>query len=514
MVALVRSKPQIEVEKPVPVVPLVRVVAVHSQDVPLTVEAQGEVLPPAETILAAQVAAQVAALSPAFEVGGFFERHEVLVTLDARDFELSIERAKARVAQARVDLAQQEAQARVARAEWRQLGQGEADPLVLREPQIAGAKAALAGAEAELGKARLDLERTRIRAPFRGRLRRKDVGLGQFLTPGQRVASVHPIDYVEVRLPIPHHELAFLDLDLAYRNGDTPRSGPGARLSALFAGRQHSWEGRIVRTEGELDSRTRMIHLVARVDDPYGRGGEPGRPPLAVGLFVQAEIEGRTIADGILLPRSALRGDDQVLVVDGERLRFRGIDVVRVAGESVLLGGGLDSGELVCVSPLDVVVDGMRVRTTEVEGIQPPAAAGSDAVVSPAPVSLPPSGEPPVPDAPPAARLLPVTARLLSVNVESAGADTVIEIFLDGEFTHSHFRLREPERVALDLRSVVKTTQRSTIALGQGPVELIRIGQFQLEPEPVSRIVFDLRRVSPPEIERTPSGLKLRFPAP
>jgi hypothetical protein len=139
-------------------------------------------------------------------------------------------------------------------------------------------------------------------------------------------------------------------------------------LHAQFAGRPHTWEGRVVRTEGEIDPRSRMVHVVARVEDPYGRAA-PGRVPLAVGLFVQAEIAGRRLERAVVLPRAALRGQDQVLLVDAtDRLRFRAVEVARRIRDHVVIAGGLDAGERVVVSPLATVSEGMAVRTVEAAG--------------------------------------------------------------------------------------------------------------------------------------------------
>jgi hypothetical protein len=164
---------------------------------------------------------------------------------------------------------------------------------------------------------------------------------------------------------------------MLYR-GETPEGGGApVRLHARFAGGEHTWTGRIVRTEGEIDARSRMVHVVARVEDPYGRSrlvsagdgqtlgdsanGE--RPPLAVGLFVDAEIQGRRLENAVVLPRSALRGGDRVLVVDAEsRVHFRDVVVLRSQREEVVIGGGLAAGEEVVVSPLAAVVEGMAVR--------------------------------------------------------------------------------------------------------------------------------------------------------
>ena len=77
--------------------------------------------------------------------------------------------------------AEEEADAAVARREWEQLGEGPGSPLVLREPHIAEAQAAVTAAEAALEKARLDLERTEVRAPFAGRVRHKNIDVGQFV---------------------------------------------------------------------------------------------------------------------------------------------------------------------------------------------------------------------------------------------------------------------------------------------------------------------------------------------
>ncbi|MEM7582034.1 MAG: efflux RND transporter periplasmic adaptor subunit [Acidobacteriota bacterium] len=366
--ALVKSRPEVETRESEPLAPLVRVLEVASQDLTFDVQAQGTVLPRTETTLVAQVPGEIVSISRNFETGGFFDRGEVLVTLDARDYEVAVRRARAQVAQAELALVQQEAEAKVAIEEWNELGEeGEPSALVMRQPQMAQARAGLEASRAELEKAELDLERTSIRAPFAGRVRAKQVDRGQFLPKGAVLATIHATDYAEIRLPVPADQLSYLDLPFTFRNGQRNRPGPTARLWASFGRDRHSWQGRIVRTEGELDSRSRMMNLVARVEDPYGAGQDPGRPPLAVGLFVEAEIEGRSVADLIVLPRSALRpsGDRyRVLVVDDEdRLRFRDVEVARLEGEQAMIAAGLESRERVCVTPLDVVTEGMQVRT-------------------------------------------------------------------------------------------------------------------------------------------------------
>lgn len=363
---MVAARPQVETPPPEVSEPLVRVLEIAPRDLSLTVRAHGTVVPRTESALIPEVAGRVLWISPAFAAGGFFRAGEPLVRLDPTDYDLRVERAEAALDAARSQAA---LAARNLRRSQELAGEGLL-PKTSREDaehQAAATAAALRDAAAALDQARRDLERTTLVAPYDGRVREERVDVGQFVERGTTLATLYATDFAEVRLPLPDSDLAFLDLALEHR-GDAPESGPPVRLRARFAGREHTWEGRIVRTEGEIDPKTRMVHAVARIDDPYGRGAEGERPPLAVGMFVQAEIAGRTLPGAVVLPRAALRGRAEVLVVDAEnRLRIRPVAVLRSADDEVVISAGLAPGERVALSPLEVVVDGMRVRVAPAE---------------------------------------------------------------------------------------------------------------------------------------------------
>jgi RND family efflux transporter MFP subunit len=361
--------------KPAPVEvlpPLVEVVQARRQTHQFRVVTQGTVTPRTEIQLVPEVSGRVIATSPSLAAGGFFEPGEVLVEIDARDYELAVTRARSQLAQARVLVQREEAEADVARREWEKLGTGRPNPLLLREPQLAEARAAVASAEAALEQVERDLARCRIAAPFAGRVGEKNVDVGQYVTKGQPMGRLYAIDYAEIRLPLPTDEIAFVDLPLDYRGADRREAGPAVKVRARFAGDWHAWDGRIVRTDSQIDPRTRMATAVARVDDPYGRKGASARPPLAAGLFVEAEILGRQTNGVAVLPRTALRGNDRVFVIDPERkLQFRDVEVLRADRNTVVVSQGLEDGELVCVSPLDTAVDGMKVRLADAGGKEP-----------------------------------------------------------------------------------------------------------------------------------------------
>jgi RND family efflux transporter MFP subunit len=358
---LVETRPPVEKETRERSAPRVRVLPVEPTTVRLDVSTHGTVRPRMESDLIPQVSGPVVNVSPQLVSGGFFRVGDVLLEVDDRDYQASLDRARA----ARVR-AQSEYERAAKELERRR---GLSDRGVASASQMDDARnaeqvrsAALREARSAVETAERDLERTRVRAPFDGRVREESVGVGQFVTRGSPIAKLYATDYVEVRLPIPDRQLAFIDLPLAGTAGAAAR--PVVHLHARFAGAEHVWTGTIERTEGEIDPQSRMVHVVARVESPYEPDGVPGRPPLAVGLFVRAEIEGRQVAGAVLLPRSAIHGGDRVWIVDAEgRLRERTVQVVRSVQDEVVVSGGLRSGERVVVSPLEAAVEGMIVET-------------------------------------------------------------------------------------------------------------------------------------------------------
>ncbi|MCB9897525.1 MAG: efflux RND transporter periplasmic adaptor subunit [Planctomycetes bacterium] len=361
--ALVASREPVRPEPPAPFVPAVEVVHAERQDARLDVLSHGFVVPRTESTLVAEVPGRVAEVAPAFRAGGSFEQGDVLLELDERDLRAKAVAAEAALARAESVLAQEEVEARLARDEWDALdAEGEPDPVLLRVPQLADARAQVAAARAALGTARLDVERATLRAPFAGRVRTALVDVGQYVGVGTPLGTLYAIDAAEVRLPVRDDELRFLDLPLQYRGEAPPGDGPRVELSAEFAGTRWTWAGRVARTEGEIDPRTRSLNLVVVVDDPYARDGDSGRPPLAAGMFVEALVVGRAVRDVVVLPRAAVRPDDSVWVVDEhDVLHVRPVTWLRTERERVLLVSGVEAGERVVTSALEVVSDGMPV---------------------------------------------------------------------------------------------------------------------------------------------------------
>ena len=363
-ITMIRNRPEAEIQPPQIAPPGVRVHAVELEDVDLSVISEGTVQPRTESELVPEISGRVISISPSFAEGGFFEEGDTLLEIDPFDYQQAVIAARSQLAQSRLRLAQEEAEAEIAQREWDEIGEGDPRALTLREPQLEDARAGVAAAEANLVRAERDLDRAEVRAPYAGRVRRKNVDVGQFVTIGNSVGTIYSVDVAEIRLPLPDAELAYLDLPLSYRGGET-RLGPRVTVRTTFAGATHAWDGRIVRTESEIDPVSRMVHVVAEVMDPYSSGPDPNRPPLAVGMYVDAEIEGRRFGRLAVIPRAALRGRDQVMLVDEEsRLRFRTIDILRLTTASIYVRDGLQTGERVAISTVDSPTDGMLVQVT------------------------------------------------------------------------------------------------------------------------------------------------------
>jgi RND family efflux transporter MFP subunit len=375
-VGLVVGRAPVETQAPTPAPPLVRVQIAQPETIRLQIETQGTVAPRTESDLVAEIAGRITWVSPSLTSGGFLAEGESLIRIEATDYEVAVERARAAVVRA-------ESEYSLARASLqrhkRLAKEGVASDALYEDSANRDrvAEAALRDSRAWLRQAEHDLSRTEIHAPFAGRVRVAHVGLGQYVGRGSAIARVYAVDYAEVRLPIPDADAAFLKLPIEYRDETGASDGPRVQLEASFAGGLYQWQGRIVRTEGELDPKTHMIHAVARVEDPYDRSHDPDQPPLAVGLFVGATIEGIEVDDVVALPRTALRGGDQMVVVDDEgRLRKRHVTLLRRDRDRVWVRSGLAAGERVCVTPLAVVVDGMLVAVEKSGSIPQQTLAG------------------------------------------------------------------------------------------------------------------------------------------
>ena len=335
-----------------------RVVDLRVEDFPVVIRTHGVVRAYNEVSLSAQVSGEIVRISPSFEAGSYFEKDEVLVELDDRDFKTALIIAEARHlgATSTLDVT---TQAHERAKDLLSMAVGTEVEVEQAAANKLQARVDLDVAAAQVAKAKLDLERTKIRAPFDGRVRHKTVGLGQRAGAGMPLGVVFAIGFAEVRLPVTSGDLPFLDLpELA----DDPPIEVELR-DAVDEKSETVWKGKIVRTEGTLDPDSLELFAVARIDDPFGR--KSGQPPLRIGQPVVGSISGKVLEGVVAVPRHAVLRLDQIYLVDKEdlTLSIRTIEPVWSDDEFVVVRDPtIAEGKMLAITRLVYAPEGAKVE--------------------------------------------------------------------------------------------------------------------------------------------------------
>ena len=331
-----------------------------------TVVAYGEVRPSVRTQLVAQVGGKITGIAPAFIEGGRFSPGEVLLTIEATDYRAAVDEQRARVAAAKVDLEQSLADADVARKQL--AGQANPSPLALKKPQVARAEAALQASKTALALAETNLGRTRLSLPFTGRVESQAADLGQYVNPGKVLGTVFGTDKAEVRLALTHNQLSALCVPIGFHG--SAADGLPTTLSATMGGTQHRWQGHLNRLDAAIDPATRTIYGTVSIDDPYGTANSVSAMPLAVGLYVDAEIEGRPFVDTVQIVAEGLRAGNEVYVLNKEGLlEVRQIDVIHRNRDIIMVGSGIEACDQIVVSAIRNPMSGMRLEAIQAGGV-------------------------------------------------------------------------------------------------------------------------------------------------
>ena len=357
------GKKAIEKQNPEVPLPMVRVVTVSTGSMQIIITGQGSAKPVQEIQLVPQINGKVVDVASSLVNGGMFRKNDILLSIEPVDYEIAVTLAEARVKEAEslFKLAQEESAA--AGEEWRQHNSNEEPPpLVIKEPQLDAAKAMLEAERSNLKEARLNLERTRLTAPFNGRVVSENVDIGQYVSPGQSLATLHATDAAEIVIPLEDADLFWFDIPNF--TTDSPK-GANAEVKAVVAGKKIKWPGRVVRSEGRINELTRMHNVVVQVEKPYAT-----LPPLTAGQFVEIEIYGRTLNHATVIPRAAIREGQIVWVVNRKesRLYFRKVDVARSTHDGLVIEDGLSNNEMVVISSLKAVSNSMKIRFVESNG--------------------------------------------------------------------------------------------------------------------------------------------------
>jgi RND family efflux transporter MFP subunit len=330
----------------------------ETKDLQVAIASYGVVKPRTQSVLVSQVSGQVSYISDNFRDGGFFEKGELLVKIDDRDYQAEVDIARAALLNAEQTLLEEQARSKQALTDWQRLGDGsKPSDLVLRKPQLAAQQANVLSAKAKLDKAQLALERTKVIAPYAGRVLTKKVDIGQVVNGNSQLADIYATDYVEVRLPINNRDLAYLNLPEQNRYGQSNEVNTEVVFTSNLIGKQQ-WQGKLVRTESAINTNSQQLYVVAQILSPF----DSAKNAIKIGQYVNATIKGKNIQNALLIPNEAIYQGTYVYILQKGNLLKR-VDIeYDWQNESVtLVKNGLKTGDTLITTPLGQVSSGTPV---------------------------------------------------------------------------------------------------------------------------------------------------------
>jgi RND family efflux transporter MFP subunit len=329
----------------------------------VVIESFGTVKPRTQSGLFAQVSGQINRVNQAFREGGFFEQGDILIELDSRDHQAEVNIAKASLMSAKQNLEEEKARVKQAKADWARLGNGQsASPLVLRQPQLDSARAQTLSAQAQLDKALLSLERTKVIAPYAGRILKKYVDIGQVISSNTQLAEIFAVDYVEIRLPIKNKDLSLMTLPETYQSDNKGTEFSNVLIQSDLVGEQQ-WRGKVVRTESAIDEMSQQLYVVAQIIRPYDKEYNQGAQ-IKMGQYVTAYIMGKEVENVLVIPSSAIYQGTYVYTVKDNLLIRKDIKVGWQNGQESIVVSGLNAGDQLVLTSLGQVSSGTPVAVS------------------------------------------------------------------------------------------------------------------------------------------------------
>lgn len=350
-------------KKPIEVkAPLVSVMSLVSQEVTFNIHSQGSVVPRTKTTLVSEVSGVVTSVSEKFQVGGFFRKGEVLLTIDDITYQVDSLRAQAQLESAQAVFIEEQARSQQAEEEWLLTGKTreQAPILALRVPQLKKAQAGVLAAQADLREAKVKLERTKITAPYDAMLTAKQVDIGQYVTMGTSLANAFAIDYAEVRLPVKQRDLVFLNLSRIHQ---AIEEGANVELFYQIDGKKHFWNAQITRYEGVVDSASRVHYFIAQIEDPYGVLASSKHDEIRIGTFVNAKVTGKNVTNVTAIPLSAVYSGDTVYLVDNDnRLFIQKVKLLRSDANFAYSTDVFPTDKRLILTKLAIPISNMKLR--------------------------------------------------------------------------------------------------------------------------------------------------------
>ncbi|MBI9076039.1 MAG: efflux RND transporter periplasmic adaptor subunit [Desulfatibacillum sp.] len=222
--------------------------------------------------------------------------------------------------------------------------------------QIQETRSALESARARLRTAKADLERTKVRAPFDGRVVAKAIDPGQFVQPGAPVLTLADDSVLEIHVPLDSRDARdWLQFKENAGLQDTAWFGSLVQAPCEIRWTEdkngHYWEGILDRVVA-FDNKTRTLTVSVQVPGEKALSRDGDQLPLVEGMFCAVNIPGKTMQGVMELPRWAVSFENTVYISNDLRLKTVPVTVERVQGETAYISQGLAPGDQVVTTRL------------------------------------------------------------------------------------------------------------------------------------------------------------------
>lgn len=343
---------------------IVQVSTVSFKQEQTSITAMGSVVAAREIELRPRVTGEILSMDESMVPGGYLEKGNNILKIDAADYELIVMQLESDVAMAKSNLSIELGRQLVAQKEFELLGEIASDEekkLMLRTPQLNNQKAILKASEAKLRRARLDLTRTRLKSPFNAVVRSRNINVGTRVSSSSVLASLVGTDMFWVELALPVEQLKWL----TFPQHNSSENGALVHIYPQSTGNSDVFRtGHVVRLAAELEERGRMARIFVEVEDPLCLKAEnKSLPPLFLGSFVRAVITGTTMDSAFSLQRSHLRDGNTVWLLGNDgTLNVKTVSIAFRDKETVLVSDGVIDGDKLITSNISAPVAGMRLR--------------------------------------------------------------------------------------------------------------------------------------------------------
>lgn len=375
----------------------VETIAVHPEDVPVTVRGLGEVRSLNVVPLSPQVSGTVVEVHPHLERGEVIPAGELLFRIDPRDYEAALNQAAAQVEQLSQTVSRLEQQYAIDQERLKTLERSErlmneeftrvrtlfeedevgtrsavdhaemalnqasdardqlAQAVTLYPARIKEARSGLDAARSQKSHAEINLARTEIRAEFDARLKDVKVELGQFVSPGMPVLTLADDRELEISVSLDSRDAR----DWLEFTSTAPSNGGAwfgelkpvvCKVSWTEEPEAHFWEGTLHRVES-FDPATRTVSVAVRIDGDAARSSSGGLP-LVEGMFCAVDIPGKVMKQVYRLPRWAVSYEGAVYLARDNQLAIQSVEVLRTEGDETFVRGDVNPGDTVITTRL------------------------------------------------------------------------------------------------------------------------------------------------------------------